>query len=363
MIKVLMLNTVPMIYDGIGMTILNYVSNMDRSDMVVDFAVINHLEDKMRSQIEGLGAKIFELTDRNYSTLKYIKELAKVVRKEKYDVVHVHCNSCTAAIDLLGAKLGGAKRLCPHIHSTQTKFARANKMLRPLFNILYTDAFACGDKAGKWVFRDKDFVVLRNATNVEKFGYNEAYRKEYREKLHLDGKVAVGHVAHFTYAKNHEFLVDFFAEVVKRNPKYMLYLIGDGKLQDDVEKQVAELGMNDNIIFVGLTHDIPQYLSAMDMMVLPSRYEGLPNVLVEWQASGLPTLVSANVTRDSKLTDSLTFMELEKEVWVEGVLNTKVDIDRKRISKDNVEKIKAAGYSIKEQAAQLKQYYIEHLKK
>jgi hypothetical protein len=56
-------------------------------------------------------------------------------------------------------------------------------------------------------------------------------------------------------------------------------------------------------------------------------------------------------------------MELEKEVWVEGVLNTKVDIDRKRISKDNVEKIKAAGYSIKEQAAQLKQYYTEHLKK
>ena len=358
-----MLNTVPMIYDGIGMTILNYVSNMDRSDIVVDLAVINHLEDRMRTQIEGFGSKIFELTDRNTSTLKYIKELAKVVRKEKYDVVHVHCNSCTAAIDLLGAKLGGAKRLCPHIHSTQTKFARANKMLRPLFNILYTDAFACGDKAGKWVFRDKDFVVLRNATNVEKFGYNEAYRKEFRGKLHLEGKVAVGHVAHFTYAKNHEFLVNFFADVVKRDTKYMLFLIGDGKLQSDVERQVSELGMNDNIIFVGLTYDIPQYLSAMDMMVLPSRYEGLPNVLVEWQASGLPTLVSANVTKDSKLTDSVTFVELEKEAWVEGVLNTKVDVDRKSISKDNVEKIKAAGYSIKEQAAQLKQYYIEHLKK
>ena len=143
----------------------------------------------------------------------------------------------------------------------------------------------------------------------------------------------------------------------------MLYLIGDGKLQDDVEKQVADLGMNDHIIFVGLTHDIPQYLSAMDMMVLPSRYEGLPNVLVEWQASGLPTLVSANVTRDCKLTDSVTFVELEKEAWVEGILNTKVDIDRKSISKDNVEKIKAAGYSIKEQAAQLKQYYIEQLQR
>ena len=56
-------------------------------------------------------------------------------------------------------------------------------------------------------------------------------------------------------------------------------------------------------------------------------------------------------------------VELEKEAWVEGILNTKVDIDRKSISKDNVEKIKAAGYSIKEQAAQLKQYYIEQLQR
>ena len=157
MIKVLMLNTVPMIYDGIGMTILNYVSNFERSDMVVDFAVINHLEDKMRSQIQGLGAKVYELTERNTSQLKYVKALAKVVKDGKYDVVHIHCNSCTAAVDLLGAKLGGAKMLCPHSHNTKCVHTGAHKLLRPLFNLLYTDGFACGELAGQWLYPGRKF--------------------------------------------------------------------------------------------------------------------------------------------------------------------------------------------------------------
>lgn len=351
-----------MIYDGIGMTILNYVSNFDRTDMVVDFVATNHLEDRMRQQIENLGVKIYELPFRNTSQFKYIMALAKIVREGKYEVVHIHCNSCTAAVDMLGAKLGGAKMLCPHGHTTKSLHDRANRILRPLFNLLYTDGFVCGDKAGKWLYRNNKYVVWRNATNTDKYQFNENFRKELREKYHLEGKVAVGHVAHFTYAKNHGFLIDVFAEVVKKNPNYRLFLIGDGKFQDDMEKKVAEMGLNDYIIFVGLTLDIPQYLSAMDMMVLPSRYEGLPNVVIEWQTSGLPTLISANVTTDCKLTESVSFVPLEHEAWVEAILNTKVDIDRKVQSEKNIEKIKAAGFSIKEQAAKLKQYYISHLK-
>ena len=143
----------------------------------------------------------------------------------------------------------------------------------------------------------------------------------------------------------------------------MLFLIGDGKFQYDIEKKVTQLGINDNVVFVGLTLDIPQYLSAMDMMVLPSRYEGLPNVVIEWQTSGLPTLVSDSVTRDCKLTDSVSFVPLEREAWVEAILKTNIDIDRKVQSENNIKKIAEAGYSIKEQAAHLKQYYKEHLKK
>ncbi len=359
--KVLVINTVPMIYDGIGMTILNYATNLDKTDLVLDFVVINHLDDKMRNQIERMGSKIYELTERNTSPLNYIKNLANVVRLGHYDVVHIHCNSCTAAVDLLGAKLGGAKMLCPHSHNTKCVHMGAHKLLRPLFNMLYTDGFACGELAGQWLYNGRKFVVLKNATDTNKYQFDEKERLRIREKYQLDGKVAIGHVAHFTDHKNHPFLINVFSEIVRQNPKYVLFLIGDGKFRPDIEALVKQSGIEGNVVFVGTTLEIPAYLSAMDMMVLPSLWEGLPNVVIEWQVSGLPTLVADTVTKDCKLTDSVSFVPLERNAWVEAILNTKADTDRKTQSEKNIMEIATAGYSIKEQAAKLKQYYIDHL--
>lgn len=361
MIKVLMLNTVPMIYDGIGMTILNYMGNFDRKDMVVDIAVINHVDDNMRKHIEGIGSKIYELTDRNTSQLKYIYKLAGVVRNGQYDIVHIHCNSCTAAIDLLGAKLGGAKMLCPHSHNTKCLHARAHKLLKPLFNYLYTDGFACGDLAGKWLYQDKPFMVLRNATNTDKYKYSDKDRERVRKKYNLEGKIAVGHVAHFTYHKNHPFLLEVWADVVKVDPRYMLFLIGDGKFRKEMEDKAKRLDIDKNVVFVGTTLDVPAHLSAMDMMVLPSLWEGLPNVVIEWQVSGLPTLVADTVTADCKLTDSIKFLPLDKKIWMKDIIETKVGIDRNAISLRNIQEIAKVGFSIKEQAALLKDYYIKRL--
>lgn len=361
--KVLMLNTVPMIYDGIGMTILNYASNFDKSGMQVDFVVINHLDDKMRGQIESMGSKIFELTDRNTSQWKYVMSLSRVVREGGYDVVHIHCNSCTAAVDLLGAKLGGAKMLCPHSHNTKCVHTGAHKLLRPLFNFLYTDGFACGVEAGKWLYGNKDFVVLKNATNTDKYRFDQAERDRIREKYNLNGKIAVGHVAHFTYHKNHPFLIDVWADVVKKNPDFVLFLIGDGKYREEIEAKVKNLGLEESVVFVGTTLEIPAYLSAMDMMVLPSLWEGLPNVVIEWQVAGLPTLVADTVTPDCKLTDSVRFIPLDHSSWVDSILNTPTSINRVEQSEVNISKIALAGFSIKEQAMVLKKYYIDHLKK
>lgn len=361
--KILMINTVPMIYDGIGTVILNYATNIDHNNMDVDFVVINHLDDKMRSQISSINGKIYELTERNKSPLKYIIKLRQIVKNGKYDIVHIHCNSCTVVVDLLGAKLGGAKLLCPHSHNTKCLHVTAHKILRPFFNMLYTDGFACGILAGKWLYHNRKFVVLRNATDTDKYRFNEKDRERIRNQYNLKNKVAVGHVAHFTYQKNHRFLIETFVEVVKRNPKFVLFLIGDGELRGEIEQLVNKYKLNENIIFTGTILDIPSYLSAMDMMVLPSLWEGLPNVAIEWQTSGLPTLVSSTVTSDCKLTDSVSFLPLDKNTWVEAMLGMNIDIDRKIVSEINIEKIREAGYSIKEEAAKLKNYYLSHLKK
>lgn len=361
--KVLMVNTVPMAYNGIGMTILKYVANMDRSDMDVDIVVINRLDAGMRSRIENMGCRIYELTDRNTAPWKYVLSLRNVVKRGGYGIVHIHCNSCTATVDLLGAKLGGAKLLCPHSHNTQCEHSVIHKLLRPLFRQLYTDGFACGMNAGRWLFGDRRFTVWNNALDMNTYGFNRNERDKMRGELELDGKIAIGHVANFNPEKNHAFLLDVFAEILKRDDRYVLFLIGDGQLLDAMRTKVRELSIDRFVVFVGMTLHVPLYLNAMDLMVLPSLFEGLPNVVVEWQANGLPSLVSDVVTKECDLTGSITVIPLDVEIWKEKILSMKLDTDRESQSRNNCLKMTAAGYSIKKEAARLKAYYLENLLK
>ena len=358
-----MVNTVPVIYDGITMTMLNYVENMDKSDLQVDFVAINQIEPHLRSQIEEMGCKVHELPNRNTHKLKYLVKLAALIRKNKYDVVHVHCNSCTAAIEMLSSFLGGAKMRCSHSHNTKCSHLKMHKLLRPLFNLFYTDAFACGTEAGNWLFPGKSFTVLKNATNTDKYKYNPAFREEYRSRYNLEGKIAIGHVAHFTHHKNHGFLIDAFAGVMKEKPDYVLFLVGDGKYRNEIEEKVRDLQLQDFVVFTGTTLEIPQILSAMDMMVLPSLYEGLPNVIIEWQIAGLPMLISDTTTLECKLTELVNFLPLNKKDWVNAILNIRILDDRAKSSNESIEAIKNAGFSIKENSKLLKDYYLKRLNK
>lgn len=363
-LKVLVINTVPTIYDGITMTMLNYGLNMDRSNLRMDFLAINEVESSIRERIEATGSRLYELKCRSTKKLPlYILKLAALIRKNGYDVVHAHGNSCTLSFEMAAALLGGAKVRCPHSHNTKCAHDRAHKLLRPVFDLCYTNGFACGEEAGHWLYRNKPFVVLNNGTDTDKYRFDAQVREEFREKLHLNGKVAVGHVAHFTYHKNHPFLIESFRKVADVNPDYVLVLIGDGKFRPQIEEQVKRLGLEEQVIFAGTTTDIPQMLSAMDVMVLPSLYEGLPNVVIEWQTSGLPVLAADTITKECKLTDLVSFLPLNEDTWAEGILNCDYRIDRETSSKRAIEEIKKAGFDIHVQAEKLRELYFEYSKK
>lgn len=361
--KVLMLDTAPMLFDGITAVMYNYIANINRDDITVDIVAINTLADKQRQQFTDLGCKVYEMTDRSRNPLKYVKDLSRLIKREKYNIVHIHCNSHTAAIDVLACRLGGCKVRITHSHNTKTAHAYIHKLLGPLFNMMTTDCFACGEEAGKWLHGNRKTLVWKNAINTDKFAYSATAREKLRSQYQLEGKVAVGHVAHFTTHKNHTFLIEMWKEVVLKNKNYVLFLIGDGRLKPEIEEKVKESHLQDNVIFTGMAFNVSEYLSAMDLMVLPSLYEGLPYVLIEWQDSGIPCLVADTVTPDCKLTDDVKFLPLDKENWVNEILSCEKITDREYASKINQQKIKAAGYSIKEQAARLKQYYIEKLQK
>ena len=89
-----------------------------------------------------------------------------------------------------------------------------------------------------------------------------------------------------------------------------MLLVGTGELEEDIKQEIKALGISDKVIFTGIRKDIPQLLSAMDVMVFPSLYEGMPNVIIEAQATGLPCVISDTITAEANITGLVEYKSL-----------------------------------------------------
>ena len=152
-------------------------------------------------------------------------------------------------------------------------------------------------------------------------------------------------------------MINVFYELKKMsNDKYVLLLIGDGTLRNEIEKKVTELGLKEDVIFLGRTEEVYKWLNAMDIMVFPSRFEGFPNVLIEWQISGLPCIISDTITKDVKVTELVKFKSLQEspKEWANEIINIEL---KDRNNKEYIEQVKNAGYDIKENTKRLEELY------
>lgn len=362
--KVLIINTVTFRLNGMTSVIMNYYRNMDKTGMRIDFIVPNEITQEYRDELESNQTKVFCIP-RKSNPIKYQKQIYEIMKKNHYDVVHIHGNSATMILELIPAKCAKVPVRIAHSHNTTCTHMKVHKLLSSVFHKLYTHAFACGQEAGNWLFQGKKFVELKNGIDLEKFAYNISVREKYRKAINADGRVVIGHIGNFINQKNHTFLIDAYAELLKKNPNYLLLLISDGVLLDEMKKKVSNLGIEENVLFLGKTTEAQNYLQAMDIFVLPSLHEGLPVVLVEAQAAGLPCLVADTVARESDLTDTLKFISIERtDDWVEEIEKQTQELehrDRQQICTAWQEKIRKAGYDIKENANYMRLLYSEAL--
>lgn len=322
--KVLMINTVELGKNGISTCILNYSETLRNDGAAVDIAAPNIVEQEVRDRIRKCGAALYELPFRNTSTLLYWNKLKKIIKKGKYDIVHVHGNSATMTVELSAAFVSGCKIRIAHSHNTTCEHQKAHRLLLPFFKALCTHGAACGVKAGEWLFKDKDFKVIRNGIDIEKYSYSDKKRKICRDKYGLSPEaIVIGHVGIFNYQKNHEFLVKIFSGLQRSSDAYRLFLVGDGELRENTERLAEQLRVRDKIVFAGNEENVSESLSAMDLFVMPSRFEGLPFVLVEAQASGLPCIVSSAVTAEADLTGLVSYIAgFDEAVWVENIMKS-----------------------------------------
>ena len=163
----------------------------------------------------------------------------------------------------------------------------------------------------------------------------------------------------FAPVKNHEFLIDIFASVVKKHPDSVLLLVGTGSEEEKIRGKVSMLGLSEKVIFAGRRTDVERIMSAADAFVLPSLFEGLGIVLIEAQSSGLNCFASPGVPEEAKLLDNFEFIPLDigAEAWANRVVSAALNPNRALASAV----VAAAGYDCKLTAARIEEIYSQQI--
>ncbi len=367
---------------GIETLIMNIYRNIDRDKVQFDFLAHygKHNAD-YNEEIRALGGRIYEMpviktTEKAYYSriFKYIAALKRFFKEHpEYHVVHGHMTNTASIYMPIARKYGNVGCRIAHSHMAQTqksvgKFTDVvTDILRKPLKKYVTDQFACSEAAAAWLFSRDDIEggkvrYVHNAVDTDIFRYDPVKRDNIRSSLGISlQQTVVGHVGRFYHPKNHEFIIEIFEEYKKLDPTSVLLLVGEGELMTSIREQVKEKDLESSVIFTGVRTDVADIMCAMDLFLMPSRYEGLPVVGVEAQANGLPCLFSDAVPDEVDLTGKCLFANLSKpsNQWAEDIsllLQKHAGSDRVATQQDIID----AGYDIKQVAKDMQAFYLTH---
>lgn len=346
---------------GLETMIMSWYRNIDRSKLQFDFLAHYQGEYFYDDEIAQLGGKIYHLSVRDDNNfVKYLKDLDSFFSLHKeYKIVHGHMESL-GQFYFKAAKKHGVPVRIAHSHNSATEPTLKGMLkgiLAKRFPVYATHYFACSGMAGRFMFGKRDYKVIKNAIELEKFKYSESVRREMRRDFGVENKFVIGHIGRFCTQKNHKFLIDVFEQVRKRKENAVLLLVGKGELLENVKDYVNEKKLTDYVFFGGVRNDVNKLYKAMDVFVFPSLFEGLGIVAIEAQESSLMTVCSDVVPEEANVTQYFKALSLNNPVseWAEQIC--KYDNGYEKV--DVTEKIRDAGYDIKNSSSKLQQFYLE----
>ncbi len=348
---------------GAESRIMDLYRHMDREKVQFDFLVHTGAEGHFEKEIGELGGRVYRVPRfRIINYVSYCRAFKTFFAEHpEFRAVQGHMTS-TAAIYLPIAKKAGISITIAHARSAGVDSGLKGKITRWMRRNLWQKAdylFACSMLAGKAVFGEKAFELglvyyIPNAIEALLYRFDQEKREALREKLKLTDKFVVGHVGRFHYAKNHEYLVAVFAEILKQKTNALLLLLGDGSGMENVKIQARELGILEKIMFMGNVENPQDYYQVMDYFVFPSRFEGLPGTVIEAQAAGVKCLISDAIASEVMISPLVQADSIGKNPaeWADQVVKS-CDYERK----DMYETIVKSGFDIKAQAERMLRFY------
>lgn len=311
---------------GLETMLMNYYRHMDRTQIQFDFLTHRPERADYDDEIERLGGRVYyapRLYPHHYAA--YFSFMTKLFQEHpEYQIMHSHIDAMSY-LPLLAGKRAGVPIRIAHSHNTaidkDMKYP-IKQMFRYALPMAATHRAACGDEAGKFLFRGADFIVIPNAMEPERFIFDAVCREETRRKLGLDGQLVLGHVGRFSYQKNHPFLLEVFRAVLKKQENAVLLLIGTGENEEKIKTCAEQMAFGNKVRFLGSQAEVSLFYQAMDVFVMPSLFEGVPLTGVEAQYALLPCVFSDRVPQEVAFTDRCSFVPLEKSAdqWAEAIL-------------------------------------------
>lgn len=340
--------------------LMNLYRNIDRSKIQFDFLVEYEEKEFYDNEIISLGGKIYYTNFRKtLNVIKFKRTISEILKNHpEYKIIHIHATAigriCTDV-----ARKCGVKTIIAHSHSNNAikdwkKYPKI--ILRKLYTKGPTDFFACSEEAGKYTFRNKEFTVIYNAIDIDKFLFNQEVRENIRKELNIEDKFVIGNIGRLQKEKNQTFLIDIFYKIQKKKDNAVLLIIGKGPLENTLKEKVSNLGIDNKVYFLGNRKDVEKIYQGMDVFVLPSLYEGLGIVAVEAQASGLPVIASTGVAKEANITSNIQNIDLKDsiDIWAETICRSNVE------NRNSVEKlVRNSKFDVKNSAKFLQEFYLK----
>lgn len=363
-IKVLYIIDNIKISSGVSSVIMNYIRKINREKFQIDFLLMTKYEESYEEELQRLGSKIIYLN--NKFLIKNIKNMQKEVEKffenNKYDIVELHAPTFSFLFLKVAKKCNIPVRIV-HSHSTIHSTNKIKNLLSIILNVNLKNYankfFACSEKSGQYWFGKKicnsnSYKLITNGIDIQKYKFDKKIRNVLRKKYDIDNKIVIGFVGRISKDKNLPFFIEVMKEVIKKDKRYLFLVIGDGRELYDIKLKSEEI--KENIIFLGRKNDVDKQLNCMDLLVLPSKREGLPMVAVEAQLTNLPCFLSDTITKEVDI-GNIKFIKLNKKEWVKEILKFKIE-DRNEVNKEKFN----VDICAKELEEIYHEYYEERLK-
>lgn len=350
---------------GIESFLINTFDKIGFEDLEIDVVVAKLESDVQIESLKKIGVNFYELTGSTHRILANQRAFRRLQREKGYDVIHLNIyHAVSLHYCRLSQKCGIKKRIV-HSHNTGlrpglTRWAKMglHRLASQIWGRSATDWWTCSRMAAKFMYPAATAVrakMVANGIPAGIYAYDEQVRNEMRGQLQMKDSFVIGQVGRLCAQKNQLFMLNAFAEVFHRCPNAKLLLAGVGEDQKMLERKAKELGILDSVMFYGFTKSIHKLMQAMDVLVLPSLFEGLGIVAIEAQAAGLPVICSSNIPQEADVTGSLEYLSLTsgEAIWAERILKMK-DVERK----DGSSLVEKAGYDSADIAGWVRRNYL-----